>query len=109
MDEKTTSLFLRSSPFTSRRLSVEIIIKALNKLKNTGDRERSLEYSSQIFEKLALKETYYASVLTNEINEFVEDLYKDGREELKSRANHICNEFAKHGQYELRELYEKYN
>ena len=109
LNENTTSLFLRSGNFSSKNVSIEIVLKSLNRYKNKGNKKESLVYASQIFENLILKEAYYASILKEEIIDFVEDLYKDGREELKNRADYICNEFVKKGQYELRELYEKYN
>lgn len=109
LDEVTTDLLIRSSQFTTQGINIEIIIETLNRLKEKGNKDKSLNHASRIFEVLILKDVRYASTLEDEITDFVETLYKSRLPDLINRANFLCNEFAINGQFTLRKLYEKHN
>lgn len=78
-------------------------------MKSKGEILQSGIYVCEIFIESMFKDFYYASLIKKEIIGLIDYMYVQSEEKLTTYANKICDEFAKQGQYFLRELYEKYN
>ncbi len=109
LNEESTQLILKSSSYARHGRDLDELIKNLNRLKIIGNVRQNCIYACEIFIDSFFKDFYYASIMQKEILEFVEFLYLQNDLLLSEKSNKICNEFAKNGQYFLRDLYEKYN
>tara|TARA_R110002126_G_scaffold9840_1_gene44217 strand:+ start:23888 stop:24916 length:1029 start_codon:yes stop_codon:yes gene_type:complete len=109
LNEENYELIIQTSNFARHGRDFDELIKNLNKLKLQSDVVESSIYACNIFMESVFKDFYYASIMQKEIIEFTESMYLLENEKLTNYSNKICNEFAKNGQYFLRNLYEKYN
>jgi hypothetical protein len=109
LNNETHSLIMKTSKFARHGRDFDELIKNLNRLKLKSNVVQSSIYACEIFMESIFRDFYYASIMQKEIIEFVEFMYTKENTKLISYSNKICNEFAKNGQYFLRDLYEKYN
>ena len=109
LNQETHKLIIKTSRFVRHGRDFDELIKNLNRLKLIGDVKQSCLYACQIFIESVFGNSYYASIMQKEITEFIEFVFVQKDIQLTNYANKICNEFAKSGQYFLRDLYEKYN
>nr|WP_297912560.1 hypothetical protein [uncultured Allomuricauda sp.] len=100
---------MKTSKFARQGRDLDELIKNLNRLKLRGDVLQSSIYACELFMESIFQDFYYASIMQKEIIEFTEYMYQQNNKKLYNYSNRICNEFAKNGQYFLRDLYEKYN
>ncbi|RXG20655.1 hypothetical protein [Leeuwenhoekiella marinoflava] len=109
LDEESFQLIKQSSRLARHRRDLDKLIENLNRLKTKGNIIQSSIYACEIFIDSVFTDIYYASVMQQEIIEFTEYMYNINDNTLTEYSNKICNEFAKKGEYFLRELYEKFN
>ncbi|MBD0831524.1 hypothetical protein [Aestuariibaculum sediminum] len=109
LNDENYNLIKRTSNFGRQGRDFDELIKNLNRLKVQGDTEKSGIYACNIFVEAVFNDYYYASIMQNEIVEFVAYFYQQNSSKLKEYADKICNQFAENGQYFLRELYENHN
>lgn len=109
LDEKNYSLIQRTSKFVRPGRDFDELVKNLNRLKVKGNAQQSCIYACEIFIESVVNDYYYASIMQNEIIDFVDYLYLQDTVIIKKYANRICNQLAENGQYFLRDLYEKNN
>lgn len=109
LNEENYELIINTSKYARHGRDFDELIKNLNRLKLQGDVVESSIYACDIFMESVFQDFYYASIMQKEIIEFTESMYLIENEKLTNYSNKICNEFAKNGQYFLRNLYEKYN
>jgi len=112
IDENSYMLLMQSAGYVNENFDSPYFIKYLNKLKNSGKRDRVSKYIGTLFlEMLNKAEGRIPDYKWKNVVEIVEHLYEVGKsnKEVKDLANSICDFYGRHQNYGLRTIYDKNN
>lgn len=112
IDQDYYELLMLSAPYVTEDFDSPYFIEYLNKLKATGTKIPNAKFVGSLFlEMLNHAEGRIPDYKWENIVEIVEYLYEVGETdaEVKGLADDICDFYARHRNYRLREIYEKNN
>lgn len=110
IDKKAFERLLFSAPFVTLDFDSPFFIEYLNDLKDKGNRKKSAEYVAKLFIVMIKgAKDLIPDYNWDHIEQIIKFLYQVSDKKIKNLANQICNIYAEHRNFNLRQIYEENN
>ncbi len=107
INEEVFNWLMLSAPYIQEHFNSAFLLESLNLLKENGEKMDVANRIAKIF--LEILRVYRPDYDSNDIREIVEYLYNLNNPQITAQAIAICDEYAKHGDEIVSDIFNKYN